>query len=333
MHCTNCGNKVTDGAKYCNHCGKPVDVEKSEIKPIVVDTEKIQKSLKNTGNSVYAIGWLTIIVNVAIYIWSVLDKSYAEYGLPAIDLSGAFLMVVAAIIFIILGNRIRKLVDKNIKLYLQILLGLSILILIWVISTGGRVGILFFLVIAYLISSLIKINKAMKSEGFTSSLVSPKYTLDKRGWIIFSLAALVLFIVAVAIDLSYSSVNPQIETSSSQQEAVSNTSSLPEYSKTDLIKETVAEIKKEMTIPDQVDEVTRIIDITAEPSAIRYHYTLSGVDTSQLSNAQLKSHLQTNICQNPDTKTLLNEDINMEYSYLVDTGEKYFVQFTKSDCY
>jgi hypothetical protein len=95
-----------------------------------------------------------------------------------------------------------------------------------------------------LISSLIKINKAMKSEGFTSSLVSPKYTLDKRGWIIFSLAALVLFIVAVAIDLSYSSVNPQIETSSSQQEAVSNTSSLPEYSKTDLIKETVAEIKK-----------------------------------------------------------------------------------------
>jgi hypothetical protein len=88
-----------------------------------------------------------------------------------------------------------------------------------------------------------------------------------------------------------------------------------------------------MTIPDQVDEVTRIIDITAEPSAIRYHYTLSGVDTSQLSNVQLKSHLQTNICQNPDTKTLLNEDINMEYSYLVDTGEKYFVQFTKSDCY
>ena len=133
MNCKHCDNKLANDAKFCNKCGKSVEVEKPKV-----DIEKIKKSLKNTGNSVYAIGWITIIINVGIYLWSVLDKNFAESGLPASDLSGIFLMIVAASIFIILGNRIRGLVDKNIKLYLQILLGLSLLLLVWVLSTGGR---------------------------------------------------------------------------------------------------------------------------------------------------------------------------------------------------
>lgn len=325
MNCKNCNNLVPENAKFCNKCGKPIKTERPKSDSSSVDLEKIRKSLKNTGNSVYAIGWITIIINIGIYLWSVLDKNFAESGLPASDLSGTFLMVIAASIFIILGNRIRGLVDKNIKLYLQILLGLSLLLLIWVLSTGGRVGILFFLVVAYLISSLVKIRKAMKSEEFTATLTSPKYKLDKKGWIIFALAAVLLFFVAVGIDLS----------SSNYQEVNDNLSQVSNdnYSKADLINETVREIKAEMVLPSQLDEVTKLVDISAQPDAIRYHYVLSGVDTSSLSNAYLKNFLVSDICGNTDTKNLLNYGINMEYSYTVDTGERYFITFTKADCF
>lgn len=313
MNCKHCDNKLANDAKFCNKCGKPVESEKSKV-----DIEKVKKSLKNTGNSVYAIGWITVIINVGIYLWSVLDKNFAESGLPASDLSGTFLMVVAASIFIILGSRIKGLVDKNIKLYLQILLGLSLLLLVWVLSTGGRVGILFFLVVAYLISSLVSVRKAMKVEEFKSTLTSPEYKLNKKGWIIFAIIAVILFFGAVWVDLSSS--NLSIDNYSTQEKA-------------DLINETVREIKAEMALPNQIDEATTLVDITAEPSAIRYHYVLSGIDTSQLSNSYLKNYLISNICENADTKNLLDYGIDMEYSYVVqDTAEKYFVSFTKSVC-
>jgi hypothetical protein len=326
MHCKNCNNLLPENAKFCNKCGKPVNVEKSKVNHSSVDVEKIKKSLKNTGNSVYAIGWLTIIINIGIYLWSALDKNFADSGLPASDLSGTFLMVVAASIFIILGNRIRGLVDKNIKLYLQVLLGLSLLLLVWVLSTGGRVGILFFLVVAYLISSLIKIRKAMKSKEFTATLTNPKYKLDKKGWIIFALVAILLFFVAVVIDLS----SPSFQEVSDNLPQVSSNDN---FSKADLISETVRQIKAEMTLPNQLDEVTKLVDISAQPDAIRYHYILSNVDTSSLSNSYLKNFLISDICSNPDTKNLLDYGINMEYSYTVDTGERYFITFTKADCF
>lgn len=313
MNCKNCDNKLASDAKFCNKCGKPVEAEKPKV-----DIEKVKKSLKNTGNSVYAIGWITIIINVGIYLWSILDKNFAESGLPASDLSGTFLMIVAASIFIILGNRIKGLVDKNIKFYLQILLGLSLLLLVWVLSTGGRVGILFFLIVAYLLSSLVSVRKAMKVEEFTSTLTSPKYKLDKKGWIIFAVVAVILFFVAVWVDLS--SYGLSIDNYTTQEKA-------------DLINETVREIKAEMALPNQIDEATTLVDITAEPSAIRYHYVLSDIDTSQLSNSYLKNYLISNICENADTKNLLDYGIDMEYSYVVqNTAQKYFVSFTKSDC-
>jgi len=104
-------------------------------------------------------------------------------------------------------------------------------------------------------------------------------------------------------------------------------------SKAELINQTVKEVKASMSLPNQVDEATTLVDITAEINAIRYHYVLSGLDTSNLSNDYLKSYLGTNICQNKDTKGLLDRDIDMEYSYSVENStEKYFVSFTKTDC-
>ncbi|HWW41888.1 zinc ribbon domain-containing protein [Pedobacter sp.] len=325
MFCSNCGSQIIEGSKFCPKCGQSISSLPKSATPTVqtltpekIDITKIQNNLKNTGNSVYAIGWLNIILNVGIYLWSISDKNFSQSGLPHSGLSGTFVMVVVSSIFIILGKRIKEHKDKNIKLYLQILIGLSIALLVWVVSTGGTVGLLFFLVLAYLVSSLTKIGKAMKSEDFMATLSSPVYRLGTMGWSILAIAAFILFFVALGFDMNKQTT---ISTQSNTQ------------SKAELIQSAVQQIKTSMTLPNKLDQVTTLTDVTAEPGAIRYHYTLSGADTSNFSNDYVRSFLKPKVCGNSDTKSLLNEDINMEYSYVVEgTAQNYFTSFTKTDC-
>ena len=104
-------------------------------------------------------------------------------------------------------------------------------------------------------------------------------------------------------------------------------------SKSELINQIVQVVKNQTTLPMQIDQTTKWVDITAEPSAIRYHYILSSIDTNNMTNDSLKNYLSPSICQNEDTKDLLDQDINMEYSYSVENSEeKYFVTLTKTDC-
>jgi hypothetical protein len=104
-------------------------------------------------------------------------------------------------------------------------------------------------------------------------------------------------------------------------------------SKNDIVIETVRYVKNNMTIPSKIDEVTTIIDVTAEQGAIRYHYILSDVDTNSLSNSSFKEYLDDTLCKNKDTRKVLDAGINMEYSYKVENmANSYFVIITKSDC-
>ncbi len=104
-------------------------------------------------------------------------------------------------------------------------------------------------------------------------------------------------------------------------------------SKVELINQAVREVKAQLPLPYKLDQVTTMVNVTAEPGAIRYHYILSGVDTSKITNDLLKNSVGSSICQDADTKNLLNQDINMEYSYSVEnSAQKYFVSFTKTDC-
>jgi len=127
--------------------------------------------------------------------------------------------------------------------------------------------------------------------------------------------------------LNKESQNPQ---SGNQTTQPSNTNGT---SKTELINQAVQLVKAQLPLPYKLNQVTTIVDVTAEPGAVRYHYVLSGVDASKITNELLKNSLGPNICQNKDTKNLLYQDIDMEYSYSVEnSSQKYFVFFTKTDC-
>lgn len=122
--------------------------------------------------------------------------------------------------------------------------------------------------------------------------------------------------------------------SQGQQLNITNLSPTNESnSKFEIINQGVQELKSQITLPNQVDKNTKLVNITAEPNAIRYYYVLSGVDVSNLSNDTLKSYLVPNICKENSLLTLLNQDINLEYSYSVENSQQtYLVSVTKVDC-
>ncbi len=99
------------------------------------------------------------------------------------------------------------------------------------------------------------------------------------------------------------------------------------------INEQVKNVKKRLQLPNQIDEATRLVDITAEPKAVRYHYVLSNIDSSQLSNDYLKNYMLAGVCKNSEIlENLLNRGINMEYSIVDETQQNYFFSITKDDC-
>ena len=103
--------------------------------------------------------------------------------------------------------------------------------------------------------------------------------------------------------------------------------------KANLINQGVRHVKSQYDLPYKVDPYTTMVDVTAEQDAIRYHYVLSGVDPAKVTNDMLKQGLVANLCPSRDVRELLDQDINMEYSYSVDNSTKtFFVTITKADC-
>jgi hypothetical protein len=103
--------------------------------------------------------------------------------------------------------------------------------------------------------------------------------------------------------------------------------------KTKIINNTVTQIKKDITLPAQIDNATTLIDISAGPNAIRYHYRISNAFNHKFSNiSSLKTQLITKACQDQDTIQILDTSINLEYYYDLDMSEKYLISLSQGDC-
>lgn len=104
-------------------------------------------------------------------------------------------------------------------------------------------------------------------------------------------------------------------------------------SKATLVQEAVTDLKQTIALPITLDEVTTLTNITENNGAIRYHYLISGLDTSTLNSFTLKTSLLPSSCNDSDIRYLLNKGINVEYAYTDNsTLNTFLVVITKSDC-
>lgn len=96
---------------------------------------------------------------------------------------------------------------------------------------------------------------------------------------------------------------------------------------------TVDQLKKQSNLPQQVDEFTVLYDVTAEGSDIHYHYTISGADTSGLTEETLSDAILPELCAQEEPRKILDLGIGVQYSYVVEeTGDEYHLEFAKGDC-
>lgn len=160
-----------------------------------VELEKMKKEVSRIGSLISAVGRLSITASVVIYILSLVDKNFTNNGLPSIDLFDVIITIFGASILITQGQRIKKLVDVNIQRYLHIVLCLAFLFLFGSVVAGGRVGIIALLLLWYIIYGLMLVRKLIKIPEFSSTLSKPKYMLNKKGWLIYSIGTFILLVV------------------------------------------------------------------------------------------------------------------------------------------
>lgn len=100
------------------------------------------------------------------------------------------------------------------------------------------------------------------------------------------------------------------------------------------VSKAVVQIREQSDLPKQVDSVTTWTGVEAEGNAIHYDYTVSSsVDPASITESAIRDSVGPTLCSNSDTKELLDEDVDMRYTYAFDGSSKTLdTTFTKSDC-
>lgn len=100
------------------------------------------------------------------------------------------------------------------------------------------------------------------------------------------------------------------------------------------VSKAVEQIREQSDLPKQVDSVTTWTGIEAEGAAIHYDYTVSSnVDPASITEGAIRDAVGPNLCSNSETKKLLDEDVDMRYTYEFEGSSKTVdTTFTKADC-
>ncbi len=345
MFCKKCGFKLSVEQKFCGQCGDSFSNRKVDK---IQDVEVVLKKLNKRKNIyliapvvsffvilslygvVYFVGRTLGVSNQSSTLLSVLNM------LIPIFLALLVLFIPVGIVLgLNIGRKMRKIkntdeydersgegensiIPEEIKGWSWGAMGLT---WIWGLSHGVYRSLLVFVPIFNIVYIFI-----LGAKGREWAWRSGKYKdveefrESQKVWDI--VGALLIGAIIIFSVMGFSS--GERETSVSQDDNASKAS---------LIAEIVEQVKADTILPSKMDDVTTLIDVTAEPTAIRYYYHLTGIDSTEFSNDLLKSLLLDGVCGDEAIKNLLNKDINVEYSYLdVDTEKNYFTYFSKQDC-
>ncbi len=160
--------------------------------------------------------------------------------------------------------------------------------------------------------TISKYNTAKEADNDTAGL--KKSLSGYIAWVVF-IGIVLLFQVWAAGGFQSSNISSSYETSD------------------ELARRAVQEAKESTTLPYDVDEVTRLTDITSSGANIQYHYILHDADTSNLTSADLESSVRPSVCANTSTKALLDRGVGMQYLYSEqETSSSYSFTVTSIDC-
>ncbi len=92
-------------------------------------------------------------------------------------------------------------------------------------------------------------------------------------------------------------------------------------------------VREQTTLPRIIDDNVTWESIEEEQGAIVYTYTIKAAQNNSVTNESLKAYLAPNLCENSDTRQILDKGIEMHYAYHIDnTSEDYLAVISASDC-
>lgn len=261
--------------------------------------EKIKKSLKDFGGAFYLLGWIGLIGGGIFLILSIFNNfsvSFSGYGI-----SDFVLIIVESLILIILAGRIKNnVLDKNNKKYIFIILIIYIFntILRFVaLESGG--GFTVVLIVIYIITTLVSLNKALKDEEFKNILESPKHSITKRNWVTFGVISFLILCFAIYFDFNYNTALWADEDFIDNEE---------------FIEMAISEMKEDL--PMVVDETTTLEEVYGKNNMIYYRFKLAEeYMVSEEFIDLMKEDIMGNICDTEGLEMFFNRGISIKYIY------------------
>jgi hypothetical protein len=132
MNCKNCNNQINNDVKFCGKCGNKIEEEKTPQATAEMDTnahldqEKLIKEVKSVGNFFNIFGYIKVIFGVVIIFLLASNSDALEF--ISLGYSDAAFTIIIGVLWIILGGRIAKNIDKSTRKYLLIIFWLLIIL-------------------------------------------------------------------------------------------------------------------------------------------------------------------------------------------------------------
>lgn len=147
-------------------------------------------------------------------------------------------------------------------------------------------------------------------------------------WVILFISFLCLVLAIVIKSSSCNSTKEEVNTPVSE-----DVSTVSDKINLDNLESYVKLAKVNTKYPVQVDENLQLLDMTVEGKAIRYHYEISGLDMSKVTNLDMKNVIMPEICNNPDYLYYFEQGVGLEFSYIIkETSQEIFFSVSKDDC-
>lgn len=105
-----------------------------------------------------------------------------------------------------------------------------------------------------------------------------------------------------------------------------------ETSNKNKINEILELVKGEISLPLKLNDNITWLSLEGTEDSLLYKYVVKEVQT-ETSNASIKNNMIESLCDIPLSKSILDNDINIEYLYNIENSKKsYTASISKSDC-
>lgn len=181
MFCSKCGKENKENAKFCTHCGTPINLSETShpqinahvaAQPTLTESEikNLKKKILNAGTSAVALGWFSIaIAPILLTVTSSLENNLSD-ALVLLWFPIVILVGVGAL-YVKYGKKFNKVVNAESDKAMRVLFWVSLALVFGLPLFGATPGILVVILVFYLFSARKALKKLADAGMLTADLI------------------------------------------------------------------------------------------------------------------------------------------------------------------